>query len=936
MGSQDGHDGTAPPLERTASHASTQQSDDQFDEAPTGNSPALEQEQLPTEESATAHLTTASAPTNNDDNATLAALAASSSSSLPISPTATPGEYLDIDPNSPSFILVAALRSQITDLTSQVTSLNSKLVRSYTSIGDLEDEVHERREGERRAKAKAVELEQDKQRWEREIERGGWVERDHVSAEMQRLMSKVLEETKSRETAVEAHTALETEIDTLTSQLFDEANKMVVVERLARARAEEKMRSLEEAGSNLQAVFEEVQVNLRETVEKLESRDKELDECHRRMAKAGVPFDSPEPEKGAKDAHTVAFSDGDNVVPLDNKALVQDPFNPPLSPSQHAPPRLLNNVLPYHEFLAFIHHLRQLRISVLSRPFDNPAYPHPYTSTASSLAHRGFGTIPHPSSTTVTQTTLINPPSPAQLLAPHLLLSTHLSQPFLKRCVEEDSDPSLRLDLAPGLGFLSRRTIGTAIVDGTLLIEPFFSGAELPSDKCALCGVGLERWSKGAMVAKATGTAAGVAGVRKVLGGGGWGLPTFSSSSSSSGKSGNTPPPIPSPTKSTFDPFSFSSTSNPLPPPPPNEQIHIFRANDTPTSTRYAICPVYCLKRLRAVCEFWTYVRVIERGLLLEEGFRFVQGRGVDSQGGNASARASVEGLGLSGGGGGGAEKVVLGGVAGKEEGGLFGVGGGARRESLQLAEGKVPDEFVMDGGELEISREEEEEEEREERERSEMEKIKEEKMQGGEKTVKEALVVKEEIEKKEEEGEEKKEGDDVKEKKEDAEIEEKVANADEEKNKEPSTLDSKDDTPSSSPTIPQNGHVKPPVPKRSAARTPGSTTPILGSSSPVIPTPSSPIPREETQASSHAPSEPPKLPPRRSGPAPPPRHPSAANSSAATNGQAGDILASAMGWEDRCWSEVVRLKESVFWARVAAVAQDGEQVASRLAKVQE
>lgn len=180
MGSQDGHDdstSTAPPLQRSASHASTHQSDDQFDEAPTGNSPALAQEQLPTEEQATAHLTPASAPTTNDDNATLAALAASSSSSLPISPTAISGEDLDIDPNSPSFILVAALRSQITDLTSQVTSLNSKLVRSYTSIGDLEDEVHERREGERRAKAKAVELEQDKQRWEREIERGGWVER---------------------------------------------------------------------------------------------------------------------------------------------------------------------------------------------------------------------------------------------------------------------------------------------------------------------------------------------------------------------------------------------------------------------------------------------------------------------------------------------------------------------------------------------------------------------------------------------------------------------------------------------------------------------------------------------------------------------------------------------------------------------------------------
>lgn len=185
MGSQDGHgqdEGAAPPppLQRSASHASassTQQSDegdqsDQFDEALTGTSTSPVVDHQPTDSDIHLHVST-------DDNATLAALAASSSSSLPISPSQprTPGEELDIDPNSPSFILVAALRSQITDLTSQVTSLNSKLVRSYTSIGDLEDEVHERKEGERRAKAKAVELEQDKQRWEREIERGGWIER---------------------------------------------------------------------------------------------------------------------------------------------------------------------------------------------------------------------------------------------------------------------------------------------------------------------------------------------------------------------------------------------------------------------------------------------------------------------------------------------------------------------------------------------------------------------------------------------------------------------------------------------------------------------------------------------------------------------------------------------------------------------------------------
>ncbi|KPV74956.1 uncharacterized protein RHOBADRAFT_2766, partial [Rhodotorula graminis WP1] len=120
--------------------------------------------------------------------------------------------------------LVAFLRGQITDLTGQVTSLNSKLVKSYTTRGELEDDLHDNEEAVR-----------------------GLRQRNHVQGEMQRLMTKVMEETKNRETAVQAQTALETEIESLTSNLFTEANKMVAFERVARARAEEKMRSFEEA-----------------------------------------------------------------------------------------------------------------------------------------------------------------------------------------------------------------------------------------------------------------------------------------------------------------------------------------------------------------------------------------------------------------------------------------------------------------------------------------------------------------------------------------------------------------------------------------------------------------------------------------------------------------------------------------------------------------
>jgi chromosome segregation ATPase len=81
-----------------------------------------------------------------------------------------------------SFILVAQLRSQITDLTSQVTSLNTKLVKSYTTNGDLEDELHDTKEREAQLRKRVAQLEKDSAKWEKEIEAGGWVERVSDSA----------------------------------------------------------------------------------------------------------------------------------------------------------------------------------------------------------------------------------------------------------------------------------------------------------------------------------------------------------------------------------------------------------------------------------------------------------------------------------------------------------------------------------------------------------------------------------------------------------------------------------------------------------------------------------------------------------------------------------------------------------------------------------
>ncbi|GAA6001548.1 hypothetical protein JCM10207_006718 [Rhodosporidiobolus poonsookiae] len=756
--------------------------------------------------------------------------------------------------------LVAALRTQIVDLGSQVTSLNSKLVKSYTTRGELEDDLHDRIESERALRQRVAELEKDKRRWEAEIETGGWVEKNHVQGEMQRLMSKVVEETKSRETAVQAHSALETEIESLTSNLFSEANKMVAFERLARARAEEKTRSVEEAGISMQALLEEVQVGLKDTIGKLEKRDAEVADLKKRLAAHGehVEEEVRDGEDSADgDVGGIMFSDGEHLTPVITKSLTQASAASIATPSHLSAPRLLTSVLPYHEFLQFITYLRQLRVTALTRP-PEVNYSHAYRD----------------------QQTIYRP-SPAQLLAPHLLLSTHLSQPFMKRCVEEDSDPALRLDIAPGLGFLSRRSVGTGIVDGTLLIEPLHAGAELPSDRCALCGCDLELWlpNSGHLTRPKSTTPANAVNqtMRKMLGSSLFGR-TNSSSNLSSSVTSSAPTSVHS-TSSSTDSFTFPAAHEKASHHPHDAalQVHLFRAGDN-ASQRYPICPSYCLTRLRAVCEFWTYVRVIERGLLLEERFRFAQG-------GEAGAPG--------GGGGGGTESRALSRQPSFVRGATPSAAATptAEKATEGLGLGPVGDHEHADVQARDFEAEDTEDGADKEKEKK-------------DETVK---IVEPEAEK---------DGSDL--------GGQKATDDDEEKK--PSSASSTPSTSSGASPDPSSVTASLPKPAR-PARSSARNSPAIGSN---------PSPPSSPRLSSGAP---PALPPRRVDPkaAPPLPQRNASTSSLGgfdSSSNAADIVGSAVGWEDRCWSEVVRLKESVFWTRVAAIAPDGGAVSSRGAKV--
>ena len=59
---------------------------------------------------------------------------------------------------------------------------------------------------------------------------------------------------------------------------------------------------------------------------------------------------------------------------------------------------------------------------------------------------------------------------------------------FYKRALTEDIEPTLRLDTAPGLSWMTRRGVVTSMCEGTFIVEPMPTSNKMSVFSCALCG----------------------------------------------------------------------------------------------------------------------------------------------------------------------------------------------------------------------------------------------------------------------------------------------------------------------------------------------------------------------------------------------------------------------------------------------------------------
>lgn len=102
-----------------------------------------------------------------------------------------------------------------------------------------------------------------------------------------------------------------------------------------------------------------------------------------------------------------------------------------------------------------------------------------------SLAGFGYGSSNSPNSSPTKGFTHSPNGSLSSQTGSHLPLK---DTRFYKRVLVEDIEPTLRLDLAPGISWLTRRTVLSSICEGTLVVEPMPTAVKRFDFPCTVCG----------------------------------------------------------------------------------------------------------------------------------------------------------------------------------------------------------------------------------------------------------------------------------------------------------------------------------------------------------------------------------------------------------------------------------------------------------------
>ncbi|KIW15006.1 hypothetical protein PV08_07793 [Exophiala spinifera] len=370
------------------------------------------------------------------------------------------------------------------DLNSEVAALSDKLISAINHQTKLDDTLAQTRQELEASRTRILELEAEARAYEEKL-------RDTVDERNSKLFAELAEEKKQKAIIQQEKRGIESELETLTASLFDEANKMVASANRDREVIEKKNQQLRDQikdGEALIASQSEQLTELKTLMQQIGSSPdyrRELDSPRVSLA--------PSSPAAAKDEGSLArLLEAMNLSPVSAEGEVQP--SPSTTLTHLVKPLCRIDIPAYEDFRSLVQtaHYRS----------HNPSHAPSRAGSGSygGLNVMGLGSLSNTSNPNLTQlpqsatSKLANSPNIPGSFSPNpdgkgptALKDTK----FYKRILVEDIEPTLRLDLSPTLSWLNRRSILSALGESTLIVEPIpessvrLYGRYTP---CAICG----------------------------------------------------------------------------------------------------------------------------------------------------------------------------------------------------------------------------------------------------------------------------------------------------------------------------------------------------------------------------------------------------------------------------------------------------------------
>ncbi|KAI9733382.1 MAG: rab guanine nucleotide exchange factor S2 [Cirrosporium novae-zelandiae] len=377
------------------------------------------------------------------------------------------------------------------DLSNEVAALSNKLINAINHQTALDDNLAAARQELENARGQIRRLEQAEREHAELIATGALLRREDVDEERSIWKAELAEEKEQKSIIARDKKKIDQELETLTAALFEEANQMVAAERKERDKVDRKNDQLKSQIKDMETLLTSHQEQLAELKAVMQQMNVDRDETENTTTTSTAPSTPAFPSQD-KD-NMSRFLDALNLSP-NTPGAYDIPPAPPTSFSHLLHPILRTDTQAYDEFRSL---LQLSRTSAPPSRVSSGSYSGLNVMSLAGFGHNKSSSNPPSNASSISLATAVGLGSsrstPSSPNANNSKENSGVSAPlkdtqFYKRAIVEDVEPTLRLELSPGLSWLARRAVISSIGEGNLVVEPMPPSLKKYHFSCGLCG----------------------------------------------------------------------------------------------------------------------------------------------------------------------------------------------------------------------------------------------------------------------------------------------------------------------------------------------------------------------------------------------------------------------------------------------------------------